>query len=79
MTIEISLSREQLAVTVNGTRTSVSAPNLLTLAEQLNGTGRFGVKTYGVTKVEFADLTVNGTNSMADKLFWSAERNLQIT
>lgn len=79
MTIEISLSREQLAVTVNGTRTSVSAPNLLTLAEQLNGTGRFGVKTNGATKVEFADLTVNGTNCMEDNWGWCAERSGQVT
>lgn len=79
MTIEISLSREQLSVTVNGTRTSVSAPNLLTLAENLNGTGRFGVKTNGATKVEFADLAVNGTNCMEDNWVWCAERSGQVT
>ena len=79
MTIEISLSREQLAVSVNGTRTSVSAPNLLTLAEQLNGTGKFGVKTNGATKVEFADLKVNGTDCMEDNWDWCAERNGQVT
>ena len=79
MTVEISLSREQLAVTVNGTRTSVSAPNLLTLAENLNGTGRFGVKTNGATKVEFADLAVNGTNCMEDNWVWCAERSGQVT
>ena len=79
MTIEISLSREQLAVTVNGTRTSVSAPNLLTLAEQLDGTGKFGVKTNGATKVEFADLSVNGENCMEDSWGWCAERSGQVT
>ena len=79
MTIEISLSREQLAVTVNGTRTSVSAPNLLTLAEKLDGTGRFGVKTNGATKVEFADAAVNGTNCMEDNWVWCAERAGQVT
>ena len=79
MTIEISLSREQLAVTVNGTRTSVSAPNLLTLAEQLNGTGKFGIKTNGATKVEFADLKVNGTDCMEDNWGWCADRNGQVT
>ena len=79
MTIEISLSREQLAVTVNGTRTSVSAPNLLTLAEKLDGTGRFGVKTNGATKVEFADAAVNGINCMEDNWVWCAERAGQVT
>lgn len=79
MTIEISLSREQLAVSVNGTRTSVSAPNLLTLAEQLAGNGKFGVKTNGATKVEFADLKVNGTDCMDDTWGWCAEREGQVT
>ena len=79
MNIEITLSREQLSVTVNGTRTSVSAPNLLTLAENLNGTGRFGVKTNGATKVEFADMSVNGTNCMEDSWVWCAERSGQVT
>lgn len=79
MTIEISLSREQLSVTVNGTRTSVSAPNLLTLAEKLNGTGKFGVKTNGQTKVEFSDMKVNGTDCMEDNWGWCAERNGQVT
>lgn len=79
MTIEISLSREQLAVTVNGTRTSVSAPNLLTLASNLNGTGRFGVKTNGATKVEFAEMEVNGTYCMDDTWVWCADRTGQVT
>lgn len=79
MTIEISLSREQLAVSVNGTKTSVSAPNLLTLAEKLDGSGKFGVKTNGATKVEFADLKVDGENCMDDNWDWCAERDGQVT
>ena len=79
MTIEISLSREQLAVSVNGTKTSVSAPNLLTLAEKLGGSGKFGVKTNGATKVEFADLKVDGENCMDDNWDWCAERDGQVT
>ena len=66
MDIDITLSREQLAVTVNGTRVSQSVPNLLTLANQINGQGRFGVKTNGATEVEFAEMEVDGQNCMDD-------------
>lgn len=79
MSIVLTLSREQLAVTVNGTRVSQSVPNLLTLAEKIAGNGRFGVKTNGATKVEFADMKVDGTYCMDDEWVWCANRNGQIT
>lgn len=79
MAIVLTLSREQLAVTVNGTRVSQSVPNLLTLAEKINGSGRFGVKTNGATKVEFAELEVDGTYCMDDTWVWCAERAGQVT
>ena len=79
MAIMLTLSREQLAVTVNGTRVSQSVPNLLTLAEKIAGNGRFGVKTNGATKVEFADMEVDGTYCMDDEWVWCADRNGQIT
>lgn len=79
MGIEISLSREQLAVSVDGKKTSVSAPNLQKLTDKLNGTGKFGVKTNGATKVEFSDLKVNGIDCMNDRWTWCAERSGQKT
>lgn len=79
MDIDITLSREQLAVTVNGTRVSQSVPNLLTLANQINGQGRFGVKTNGATEVEFAEMEVDGQNCMDDTWVWCAERAGQQT
>lgn len=79
MVIEIALSREQLAVSVNGSRVSVSAPNLQTLTDNVNGTGKFGVKTNGSTKVEFSDMKVNGVDCMEDDWIWCAQRNGQKT
>jgi len=79
MDIEIALSRETLQVFVNGEKAGGSQPNLLTLTEKLNGKGKFGVKVNGQTKVQFADMTLNGENCMDDTWDWCAKRDGQVS
>ena len=79
MDIEIALSRETLQVFVNGEKAGGSQPNLLTLTEKLNGKGKFGVKANGQTKVQFADMTLNGENCMDDTWDWCAKRDGQVS
>lgn len=78
MSMSIALDRETLSVTVNGTKVSSSVPDLVAFADSYSGQGRFGVKTNGQTKIEFADVTYNGTNCMEDNWVFCAERTGQI-
>ena len=79
MNIQISLSRESLSVVVNGEKATTSAPNLYKLTEQLNGKGKFGVKANAQTKVQFANMTLNGENCMDDTWDWCAKRDGQVS
>lgn len=72
--ISISLSRETLSVTVNGTTVRVTNQDLISLAEKNSGKGRFGVKTNGATSISFADMKYNGINTMEDNWVFCAER-----
>lgn len=76
--ISVSLSRETLVVTVNGTTTRVTNQELISLAEKTSGKGRFGVKTNGATSISFADVKYNGINAMEDEWVFAAERQGQV-
>ncbi|WP_066890372.1 endo-alpha-N-acetylgalactosaminidase family protein [Clostridium nigeriense] len=75
--MSVSLSRETLSVTVNGTTVRVTNQDLISLAEKTSGKGRFGVKTNGATSISFADVKYNGINTMEDKWGFCAERSGQ--
>lgn len=78
MAITISLSNETLSVTVNGATVRMPNQDLMTLANQINGTGKFGVMTKGTnTPVEFADFTLDGQDCMNDSWKFLAARNGQ--
>ena len=66
--MSVSLNRETLSVTVNGTTVRVTNQALISFAEKTSGKGRFGVKTNGATSISFADMKYNDTNTMEDKL-----------
>ena len=72
--MSVSLNRETLSVTVNGTTVRVTNQSLISLAEKTSGKGRFGVKTNGATSISFADVKYNGINTMEDNWVFCAER-----
>ena len=74
----VSLSRETLSVTVNGTTVRVTNQDLIKYAEATAGKGRFGVKTNAATSISFADVTYNGINAMDDQWVFCAERAGQL-
>lgn len=76
--MSVSLSRETLSVTVNGTTSRVTNQSLISLAEKTSGKGKFGVKTNGATSISFAEVKYNGTNVMEDKWIFAAEREGQV-
>ena len=76
--MSVSLSRETLSVTVNGTTSRVTNQSLISLAEKTSGKGRFGVKTNGATSISFADVKYNGINVMEDNWVFAAERQGQV-
>ena len=76
--ISVSLSRETLSVTVNGTASRVTNQGLISLSEKTSGKGRFGVKTNGATSISFADVKYNGINAMEDEWIFAADRQGQI-
>ena len=75
--MSVSLNRETLSVTVNGTTVRVTNQALISFAEKTSGKGRFGVKTNGATSISFADMKYNDTNTMEDKWGFAAERQGQ--
>ena len=75
--MSVSLNRETLSVTVNGTTVRVTNKALISFAEKTSGKGRFGVKTNGATSISFADMKYNDTNTMEDKWGFAAERQGQ--
>jgi endo-alpha-N-acetylgalactosaminidase len=75
--MSVSLSRETLSVTVNGTTVRVTNQALISFAEKASGKGRFGVKTNGATSISFADVKYNGTSTMEDNWVFCAERTGQ--
>lgn len=75
--MSVSLNRETLSVTVNGTTSRVTNQALISFADKTSGKGRFGVKTNGATSISFADMKYNGTNTMGDNWVFAAEREGQ--
>ena len=82
MSMQISLSNETLAVTVNGTTAYATNQTLKDMANDLTdkhgNLGKFGVMTKGATHIEFADFTYNGENCMEDEWRFCCEREGQI-
>ena len=78
LSMSISLNRETLSVTVNGTTVRVTNQDLISFAEKTKDQGRFGVKTNGATSISFADVKYNGENCMEDNWGFCAERDGQL-
>ncbi len=79
MSMSITLNRETLEVTVNGTTARVTNQTLIDFAAQNAGKGRFGAMTKGnAGTIEIADVKYNGTNCMDDNWVFAAERDGQI-
>ena len=64
LNLSISLDREALTVIVNDTKVTKNDQNLMKLAEKVQDTSRFGVKTNGASTISFADMTLNGKDCM---------------
>ncbi|MGN0330509.1 MAG: endo-alpha-N-acetylgalactosaminidase family protein [Kineothrix sp.] len=73
----VSLNRETLSVTVNGTTVRVTNQALINFAEAVGSNGRFGVKTNGQSSISFADVRYNNTDCMSDEWVFCAEREGQ--
>ncbi len=78
MEISISLSRETLSVTVNGTTVRSTNQSLIALADAMADDARYGVMTKG-GEVEFANLKLNGENAMEHNWQFACERGGQYT
>lgn len=75
--MSVSLNRETLSITVNGTTVRVTNQSLISLAENTSGKGRFGVKTNGATSISFANVKYGETSAMDDNWVFAAEREGQ--
>lgn len=75
--MSVSLDRETLSVTINGTTVKVTNQDLISFSDKNSGKGRFGVKTNGSTSISFADVKYNGINAMEDEWVFCAERDGQ--
>ena len=80
MQISISLNRETLSVTVNGTTARVTNQTLISYADATSGNGRFGVKVNGANQtISFADFMYGTANCMEDEWVFCADRGHQMT
>lgn len=78
MEVSISLSRETLSVTVNGTTVRSTNQQLIDLADAMGSDARYGVMTKGC-EVEFANMKLNGEDCMEHNWQFACERGGQYT
>ncbi|MGG7141957.1 endo-alpha-N-acetylgalactosaminidase family protein [Clostridium nigeriense] len=75
--MSVSLNRETLSITVNGTTVRVTNQSLISFSDKTSGKGRFGVKTNGATSISFANVKYGETSAMDDNWVFAAERQGQ--